>query len=262
MSVDTVPYEKILPAFVWEEAPDWLRKTLITTTFGAVLFTTRHALKWNRIEVFLPPRAAILPGPYKRGYIRTQKVKGIIGLASKETWTTLAITGTYYGSAYYLDEFRGSHSLVNCAAAGALTGLLSSALLPSPHKFAPRAAFFLSLVGATVGSAQSKMFELSGSEFWSNVPVGEIFSKPPPSEPAEHNPAMDTYFSIPSNKSAESSNGSNHIKESKESVADAVEKKEGDVASEAQVTEKKKNRLKSFFSYLTWWRSKKSTEKE
>uniref|UniRef100_A0A7S0WVP0 Uncharacterized protein n=1 Tax=Chlamydomonas leiostraca TaxID=1034604 RepID=A0A7S0WVP0_9CHLO len=154
----------IYDVFFWRDAPDWYHKTFLSAGFGLSYCTLKQYMNRHELEVFLPPRAKVLPENMRRGYRNTQMFKQGLWRVGRETTTIAGAAAVYYGGAYYLGEYRGAHSWENFAASGALAGVGLSLYLIYPWK--PRTGVFGALLGAALGSFSGLVTEAAGIPHW------------------------------------------------------------------------------------------------
>ncbi|MEW5314589.1 MAG: hypothetical protein WDW38_006072 [Sanguina aurantia] len=150
--------------FFWRDAPDWYRKTFLSTGFGLSYCALKQYMSRQELEVFLPPRSKVLPKSLQEGYRNSQMLKYGFLKVGKEVTTIAGCAATYYAGAFYLGEARGVHSWENFAASGAAAGMGLSWWMLTPFK--PRATLFGGLLGAALGSVGAISTTAFGFPLW------------------------------------------------------------------------------------------------
>eukprot|EP00798_Chlamydomonas_sp_ICE-L_P006424 gene6424-3050_t len=150
--------------FFWRDAPDWYRKTFLSAGFGLCYCGLKQYLNRHELEVFMPPRAKILPDQMQEGYRNSQMLKYAFLKVGREVTTIAGAAAAYYGGAYYLGRYRGVHSYENFALSGGVAGGLVAVWMIRPFK--PRTTAFGVLLGTMLGSAGAYPTQFFGVPFW------------------------------------------------------------------------------------------------
>mmetsp|Transcript_10426 Transcript_10426/g.28479 ORF Transcript_10426/g.28479 Transcript_10426/m.28479 type:complete len:220 (+) Transcript_10426:115-774(+) len=140
----------IYDVFFWRDAPDWYHKTFLCAGFGLCYYGMRQYLSRHELEVFLPPRAQVLPKEMREGYAQTQRFKYGLLKVGKETTLVAGTAGIYYGGAYYLGKYRGFHDWTNFTASGGVAGTALALYTIRPPRL--RTTVFGSVLGLVVGT--------------------------------------------------------------------------------------------------------------
>ncbi|KXZ44904.1 hypothetical protein GPECTOR_61g857 [Gonium pectorale] len=142
--------------FFWRDAPDWYRKTFHATGFGLAFCSLKQYLSRHELEVFLPPRSAVLPSSLRDGYRSSQMLKYGFLRVGKETHL---LRGRLLPG-----EYRGQHSWENFAASGAAAGTGGAAWLLRPLRLRP--VLFAAALGAAMGAASAGAVAALGAPYW------------------------------------------------------------------------------------------------
>ncbi|KAG1673871.1 hypothetical protein FOA52_012896 [Chlamydomonas sp. UWO 241] len=150
--------------FFWRDAPDWYRKTFMSAGFGLCYCVTKQYLNRHELEVFMPPRAKILPASMQKGYRQSQMLKyGFLRVGTELTTITGAAL-TYYAGAWYAGKWRGVHNWENFAMSGAAAGAGVALWLLRPVKLRPIA--FGMLLGGAMGGSGTAALQSAGMPLW------------------------------------------------------------------------------------------------
>mmetsp|Transcript_11651 Transcript_11651/g.20665 ORF Transcript_11651/g.20665 Transcript_11651/m.20665 type:complete len:215 (+) Transcript_11651:152-796(+) len=154
----------ISDVFFWRDAPDWYFKTFTSAGFFLSYSVLQTYLNRDELEVFMPPRAKVLPESMRVGYRNTQMFKSALVKTGRNTSVVAAASAIYFGGAYYLGEHLGSHTWHNFAASGAAAGQALALWMIWPPKL--RTVAFGTALGASLGMVSGYATQAVGVPFW------------------------------------------------------------------------------------------------